>query len=128
MNAKGRNAYEPFVKLTSNLLDSTAWIEASVEARCIYIAIRQRYNGSNNGEISFSCREAASVIHGSKNTASHKLKELVEHGLIKQAIKGQFRNRWASTWILTNEVLDNQPATHEWKHWKPEIQNAVSVK
>ncbi len=120
-NAKGRNAYEPFVKLTSNLLASPAWIEASPEAHSLYIAIRKRYNGTNNGKLSFSCREAAIVIHSGKNTANNKLKELVEHGLIKQAIKGRFRNRWASTWILTNEVLDGQPATHEWKLWKPEI-------
>jgi len=45
-NAKGRNTYEPFVKLTRNLLESAAWKATSPEARCIYIAIRQRYNGS----------------------------------------------------------------------------------
>lgn len=119
-NATGRNNFEPFVKLTRNLLESEAWKHASPEARCIYIAIRQRYNGTNNGELALSCRDAAKVIQGSKNTASRKLNELMEKGLIKNCHKGVFRNRWASTWILTNENYNGLSPTGEWKQWRPE--------
>lgn len=110
---------EPFVKLTKNYLNHPAWKTLSPEARCLYIEIRSRYNGLNNGEISLSCREAATVAHCGKGTANKKLHELMEHGFIKPNKRGQFTLRHATTWILTNEAYQYQGPTNEWRQWQP---------
>src|SRR5438132_358766 len=89
---KGRNKGR-WVGLSYNLLASEAWKSLSGQAVLIYIEIKRRYNGSNNGDISLSCREAAIIAHCGKGTARNKLEELVQKGFVKQAIKGRFHNR-----------------------------------
>jgi hypothetical protein len=113
---KGRSLGR-FVALPYNLLESYAWQALSPEAALMYIEIKRRYNGQNNGNISLSCREAATVGRCSKGTAGKKLSELVDHGFIKSASKGHFRNRHASTWILTSEVYEQQSPSNEWKSY-----------
>jgi len=106
-----------FVALPYNLLESDAWKEVSPEAALLYIELKRRYNGKNNGDIPLSCREGKEIAHCSKGTASKKLIELVEHGFIKQAYKGQWRYRKASTWILTCEVHEGKAPSNEWKNY-----------
>lgn len=115
---RGRRKVESFVQLKRFMLNHPSWRALSPKARCVYIELRNRFRGDNNGEIFLSHREAAEVAHASKSTAGRLFKELIEHGYIKPAIKGRFRNRWASTWILTNERLGDAPPTHEWAKWK----------
>ena len=47
-----------------------------------YLHIRKRYNGKNNGDISFSCRELGKCLGKSKSTAKNIFDELVENNLI----------------------------------------------
>ena len=56
-----------------------------------------------------------------KNTANTALNELVEHGLLKIASHAAFnqKQRFARRWSLTDEPLNDQPATNEWRTWKP---------
>lgn len=116
MKQKGRTPSR-FVALPYNLLESAAWKDLSPQAALIYIEVKRRYNGSNNGDIPLSCREAAEIAHCGKGTAGKKLAELVEHGFIKPAVKGRFRNHHASTWGLTSEPYEGQSPTGEWKQW-----------
>lgn len=127
MGKKKKGKGESFVKLTRHMLGHPAWLDLSTGARCIYIEIRKRYNGNNNGEIHLSCREAGENAKCGKNTASKLFKELQEHGFIKESIKGRFRNKWASTWILTNEEYGGHHKTDEWVKWQPKEKNAVPV-
>lgn len=120
LKAKGRSMGR-FVALPYNLLESPAWEDLSPQAALIYIEVKRRYNGQNNGDIPLSCREAAKVARCGKGTVSRKLAELVTHGFIKSSSKGHFRNRHATTWILTCEVFERQSPSNEWKLWKPEI-------
>lgn len=116
---------ESFVKLDRFMLNHPTWLDLSPAARIIYIEIRKRYNGINNGSIALSCRDAADNAKCGKSTASKLFRELEEHGFIKQAIKGRFRNNWASTWILTNEEYQGRQKTDEWVRWQPKRKNAV---
>ncbi len=102
------------------MLGHASWQALHPGARCIYIELRRRFNGSNNGEISLSCREAAIIAHCGKSTASKLFDELETHGYIKPAAASHFRNRWATTWILTNESYNGQSPTHEWAKWHPQ--------
>ena len=109
------------------MVEHQSWLDLTPAARCVYIEIRRRFNGMNNGEIHLSCREAAKVAKSSKSTASCLFKELIEHGFIKESQKGKFRHRWASTWQLTNEEFMGRQKTDEWVHWQPKKNNAVPV-
>jgi len=116
---KGRSNVR-FVALPHNMLDSAAWKHLRPGAGFVFIEIKKRYNGGNNGNIPLSHREAAAVAHCGKGTAHRLLAELIAHGFIKQANKGHYGNRHATTWILTCEVYQGRCPSNEWKDWKPE--------
>ena len=117
-NRKGRRNTEPFIMLRYYIYDHRAWKALSPKARCIYLELRRRYNGRNNGEISLSMREASEVAQSSKATAQTALNQLVAHGFIRLNHKGHFRNRHATTWILTSEGMGDRARTSDWRNWK----------
>jgi hypothetical protein len=112
-NRTGRGGKEArHVRLHHWMTDSAAWHDLSVVARAIYPEIAKRYNGSNNGQISYSAREAADELHISKTTAWESIKTLTDHGFIVEVKKGAFsrKNRHATEWRLTEFPCD---VTHE---------------
>ncbi len=119
MNRKGRRDTPPFIMLRLDIYDHPAWKALSSKAVLIWLEIRKRYNGRNNGEISLSVREAAIVAHCSKDTALKALNQLQTHGFIKMNNKGHFQNRHATTWTLTCEKLNDLPPTSDWRSWQP---------
>ena len=110
---------ERFVKLTYPLLESEAWRWLKPNSQAVYIELRRRFNGSNNGKISFSLDEGARILRASKTTIQKALVELEEHGFIKLVKKGRFQGRRASEYALTDEQLDGYPPTREWRQWHP---------
>lgn len=110
---------ERFVKLTYPLLESEAWRWLRPISQSVYIELRRRFNGSNNGKISLSLSEAANILKASKSSISRALKQLETHGFIKLIKKGYFTGRMASEYALTDEQLDGYPPTREWKQWQP---------
>ncbi len=77
---KKRKKSPPFVRLFNKLIDSEAWQELSCYARAVYIEIHRKYNGSNNGNLSYTYREAGKIMSIKRFTKA--LKELVDKGLI----------------------------------------------
>tara|TARA_B100001989_G_scaffold249291_1_gene224325 strand:- start:2984 stop:3352 length:369 start_codon:yes stop_codon:yes gene_type:complete len=116
--SKGRTKGHNFVMLRHDMMDSPAWHSLSPNARCVWTEIMRRYNGTNNGKIPLSCREAAKFCKISKATASRAFKELEEKGFIKIAVFAGFKNkhRVSNHWIVTHERYDNKPPTNEWKN------------
>ena len=110
---------ERFVKLTYPLIESQAWRWLRPISQSVYIELRRRYNGLNNGRISLSLSEAAHILKASKSSISKALKQLETHGFIKLIKKGYFTGRMASEFALTDEQLDGYPPTREWRQWKP---------
>ena len=110
---------ERFVKLTYTLIESEAWRWLRPISKAVYIELKQRYNGLNNGKISLSLAEAARILRASKSTIQKALLELEEHGFIKLVKKGYFTGRMASEYALTDEQLDGYPPTREWRQWQP---------
>lgn len=108
------------------MLKTAAWRSLGPIARVIYVELAQRYNGSNNGEISLSVREAARLVHVAKDTASKALHELEAKGFIKSNVCGSFNFKLglATTWILTEFELDGNPPTKEFFSWRPENSEA----
>ena len=110
---------ERFVKLTYPLIESEAWKWLRPISKAVYIELKRRYNGLNNGKISLSLSEAAHILKASKSSISTALKQLEMHGFIKLIKKGYFTGRMASEYALTDEQLDGFPPTREWRQWQP---------
>jgi hypothetical protein len=85
------------------MMKTDAWSALSVAARAIYLQIGFRYDGSNNGKITFSVRDAAAECNLNKDTAGRAFKELVDRGFIEETRHGGIskKTRLASEWRLT---------------------------
>jgi DNA-binding transcriptional MocR family regulator len=119
---------ERHVRLHLWLLESAAWRSLTPQARAVYVAIAQRYNGSNNGRIWLSVRDAAAECRISKNTIPRVFRELIDRGFIVRKTSGGFSRkvRHASEWLLTEyrDDVDNELPTKAFMRWR-ENQNAV---
>lgn len=119
----GRSVGPPrFLKLEHWIFKTPAWRSLPPASRALYVELAQRFNGSNNGEISLSVREAAQLVNIAKDTSSKSLHELEDKGFIRRHICGSFdwKFKHATTWILTEHPLDGQLATKEFASWSPE--------
>lgn len=108
-----------FLKLEHWMLKTPAWRALSPAPRALYVELAQRYNGSNNGEISMSVREAADLVHIAKDTATKAFNDLEEKGFVRRNQCGSFnwKLRHATTWILTEFPVGETPATKEFARW-----------
>lgn len=110
---KSKTGRERYVMLRHWLLDSPAWQSLTGNARALYMEMARRYNGTNNGLILYSVREARG-LHISPATASRLLRILQDRGFIVCTKKGAFSlktTKDASTWLLT-EYDSNYPVAH----------------
>jgi len=108
-----------FVRLGNGIISSPAWRSLSGSAIKYYVEIRRRYNGTNNGDLSLSQREAAALLGMSGHTLQRVQDELAEKGFIKMTRRGGFCQRLASTWRLTDEKATGVGATHDYRNWTP---------
>jgi hypothetical protein len=81
---------ERFVMLRYSLLDSSAWKSLSAIERMLYVDIASKFNGRNNGRISYSIREGAKALRIGHHTACRALKLLQRLGLLVRTKHGHF--------------------------------------
>lgn len=118
INAKGRNKGEgQYMPLPYNLTRSAAFRRLSGNALKVFIEIRSRFNGANNGRLSLSFQDAADLLGMSKSSVKRAFDELVEKGFLKKRREGQWYGRLAAEYILTTEGHDGHLATNDWKRW-----------
>jgi hypothetical protein len=79
---KRANGAKHWVQLEHYLLECAAWKALTPNARIVYIEIKKRYNGRNNGMLALSSRDAGDAINASHNTGARALRELVEAGFL----------------------------------------------
>ena len=136
MSRNNKTGNKPrFVQLFHWMLRSDAWKDLDAVARAIYVELTARYNGSNNGRIAYSARQAAIDLKISKDTAARALRSVQSHGFIVVEQRGAFhcKVRHASEYRLTIYDSDiatdyaSKLATKECMSWRPEIQNSVPV-
>lgn len=119
-NATGRSeGGEQFLALAYGCLNSPAWRSLSGAAVKVYLEIRSRYNGHNNGKISLSLEEGAKLLGLGKATVARALAELQEKGFLVLRKQGHWYGRKASEYEVTDRPRDGYPATHAWKAWQP---------
>jgi AraC-like DNA-binding protein len=103
---------------------SPAWRALKPVERTLYVELCQRYNGSNNGRLGLSVRDAAEALHVSKSTAARAFRTLVERGFIDTVRRGHFdrKKRHASEWRLTEHKCDvtGEVASKRFMRWSRE--------
>lgn len=118
----------PYVQLFHWLRRTEAWRSLAPYSRLLYIEIRARYNGQNNGDIAMSYRDAMDLLGCSNVPVMNGFRELEERGFIRPAVKGSFNwkahqsgsNR-ATRWTITELPVDVPERvltpTYEFKQW-----------
>lgn len=101
-------------------MDSAAWRSLSGNAVKLLLHVSKRFNGINNGQIVYACRDARE-IGLSRGTAARALSELIETGFLKITRDSAFRmkSKEAREWALTFEDIGTEKATKDFMRWEP---------
>jgi hypothetical protein len=106
-------------------LQSLAYRSLCVGARALLTEIKDLFNGSNNGELFLSVRDAADKLNVGKSAASDWFADLVDRGFIRPKVEAGFswktaaRARKATCWILTEYATGGAAPTRDFQHWRP---------
>ena len=112
-----RGSGERWVGLPHWMMKSAAFRSLPGDAVKLLLAVWQRHNGVNNGEITFSCREAAEIGLTQSQTA-RMFDLLVERGFLVCTRSSSFnRKRVARCWRITAEKCGDEQATKEFMRW-----------
>src|SRR3546814_9416032 len=102
-----------FKQKTAYEMRISDWSSDVCSSDLVFIELRCRYNGGNNGALTLSMDEGARLLGISKMTVHRALKELQEKGLVKMTRRGQWYGRVATTWATTDVSLDGIPPTRD---------------
>lgn len=118
---RGKRGAGRHVQLPEYLQATEAWSSLPVGPRALYIELKRRYNGRNNGRIILSHREAAIALNVHRNTIGPWFKELERRELVAMTRapylgpEGVGRATW---WALQElPTLDGKPATLGFLKW-----------
>jgi len=122
------------VQLPEWVQASKAWATMKPGPRALYIEIKRRFNGTNNGEIFLSYRDAARALNVHRNTVGSWFEELQERGFITLTTPphlGPAGIGQASKWALEEwPTQDRKPAGKAFMRWvvkqKPRTKNRPS--
>ena len=115
---------EQFILLHRGVTNSLAWNSLSSRSRDLFIKIWTYHNGLNNGQISFSHRQARQYLRAGSEKVTKSFCELIDHGFLIQRQKGSFhvktgeRQGRATEWEITTEDCDAKPAKRLYRKWQ----------
>jgi len=110
--SKRKGQYMP---LPYSMTQHPVWRSLSGRAVKVFIEMRGRFNGSNNGKIRLSLEDGAKILGMGKETVRRALQELERKGFIVQTKAGAFYGRQAAEWRLTDCDCDGYAPTREWQ-------------
>lgn len=109
------------VQLPEWLQSSEAWATMKPGPRALYVELKRRFNGSNNGAIYLSHRDAAKALNVHRNTVGPMFRELAGRGFIRMTCApylGPSGIGEASVWALEElPTQDGKPAGKSFLHW-----------
>lgn len=110
------------VQLPEWMQASPAWATLKPGPRALYVELKRRYNGSNNGAIFLSHRDAAQALNVHRNTVGPWFRELMERGFITMTQGphlGPSGIGMASIWALDElPTPDGNPAKKRFMSWR----------
>ncbi|WP_299661523.1 hypothetical protein [uncultured Ruegeria sp.] len=110
------------VQLMEWLQASQAWTTLKPGPRALYVELKRRFNGGNNGEIFLSHRAAAKALNVDRKTVAGYFDALIERGFIvvtRGHCLGPSGIGQSATYRLTEEKTVEVSATKEFMRWKP---------
>lgn len=111
-----------FVQLSEHLMQSEAWATLKPGPVALYVALKRRYNGRNNGRLILSYRDAAKLLNVHRNTITGYFQALEERGLIfmtQGAYLGPDGIGQSPHWALSElATCDGKPATMAFRKWR----------
>jgi hypothetical protein len=111
-----------FIRLPHYMIKCHAYRTMHASAKALFTEVWLRHNGVNNGEISFSCREAAELLGWSYKTAARMFAILIERGFLVVVRESKFdRKKIARIWRITSEPYHGEPPTKEFMRWRPDV-------
>jgi DNA-binding transcriptional MocR family regulator len=114
------------VQLSEYLQATEAWASLKPGPRALYIELKRRFNGTNNGDIFLSHRDAALALGVNRNTVGAYFYDLADRGFIRLVTAphlGPAGVGIASKWALEEEATrDGRPAQKAFIGWR-KIQN-----
>jgi hypothetical protein len=112
-----------FVMLHWWFMDCVAWATMKLGPRMLYVELKRRYNGTNNGRITLSHREAAALMNIHRNTVGNWFHELQERGFIRETrghCLGPSGIGETSHWALEEEPTDDmRTPPKSFMSWRP---------
>ena len=119
-----KNGAGRFVQLPEWFQRTEAWATLTPGPRALYIELKRRFTGSNNGRIVLSHRDAATALNVHRNTVGRYFDELAARGFIAMR-RGPFLGPsgigQSSHWVLTELPTDDlRPATKDFTKWRAE--------
>jgi DNA-binding transcriptional MocR family regulator len=130
VNATGRSKGEgQFLALPYSTAASPAFRSLSGAAVKVWVELRCRFNGANNGRLSLSWDQGAALLGLSKTTVGRAFRELAAKGFVRLRKAGQWYGRRAAEYVLTDISFDGYPPTRDWERWRPPApaENPTSV-
>jgi biotin operon repressor len=106
--------------LPYSMTQHPVWRSLSGSAVKVFIEMRSRFNGSNNGKIRLSLEDGAKALGMGKETVRRAQQELEEKGFVVKTRAGYFYGRQAAEWRLTDCGCEGRPPTRDWQIKKPE--------
>lgn len=130
MSRYKRKGKAKFIMLERYLYRSPAWQALDSHACRLYLELKDRYDGQNNGRIALSCRDAATILKASKATASRAFSSLIENGFVRVSKVSGFniKSRTATEYRLTEHMCDvtGGSPTKDFMKWTPDEKRTVS--
>lgn len=120
VNATGRSeAKGQYVNLPYDMLLSPAWRSLGGSSARVWLLLRTRFSGGNNGRLTLSLEEAARLLHMGKATVLAAFTELEAKGFVVCTRRGQWYGRLASEWAVTDKGVNGEMPTYAWRRWQP---------
>jgi len=128
-NKKGRNSGPSFTQLFHYMQDCLAWTTLTPADRAVILELARRYDGSNNGRIGLSARDAADRCWINKDTATRCFRTLEERGFITCTQESRFGFALAAEYRLNWQRCDRsgQIPTRAFLAWKPPAALALKL-
>ena len=122
----GHQKGPPFIQIFRWVTASAAWQVLKPTERVLYLELRSRFNGHNNGSIGLGCREAAEAMNVGRDTANQAFGRLIDLGFIVPVVVGHLNGgksngRRATEWLLT-ELPDDRTGhkpSKAFMAWRP---------
>ena len=121
-NALRRKSEPRHIRLYHSITGTVAWASLGGNAIKVLLALVRLDDGSKNGQIFFSDRQASLETGLSRNTCIKALRELQEKGFIRIVEKGHFdrKVRHATVWRYTWQAVPGVCGpTREFEKWRP---------